>query len=182
MSMQRTFLLCLATAGAVGCASFPPLPAPVPVNPAAPPNAASGWSITVEEFALVTEVQRYDGPPEWIGMEMAQQIANHLRRSGVQGEVAALDAPTQGQIIVRGRVTVADGGSKTARMWAPGAGGARIRVEGEVVRADGQQLGKFDRERRSARSPDSVRLVELCIDALAGDVAGMITTGTYTRN
>ena len=178
--MRHALALGLVAAG-LGCASFPPPEAPVPVATQAPANDASGWTVTVEEFALATPVTRYDGPPEWIGMETAQQIANHLRRAGVRADVSAQGVPGEGQVLVRGRVVAADGGSKTARMWAPGAGGARVRIEGEVVRADGRRLGSFARERRSARSPDSVSLVEFCIDALAADVAKMITTSDYTQ-
>jgi hypothetical protein len=179
---MRWAILLVGVAVVAGCASFPPRPAPVPVDPSAPPNAASGWRVSVEEFGLPGDVSRYDGPPEWIGVELAQQIADQLRRAGVRAEVSGLGSPAAGDVVIRGRVVEIDGGSSKARSWAPGAGAAWVRIEGEVVRVDGAPLGSFSRERRSARYQDSVRLVEACVGAIARDVALMVTTGSYTRD
>jgi hypothetical protein len=178
-----------ATAGAAllllwlgaGCASWPPAQQEVFVARGAPPNAVTGKTVAVEEFVLDTEVTRYDGPDEWLGVELAQDIAYELRHAGIQATPVLRDSG-EADIRVRGRILVADGGSKAARMWAPGAGGARLQIAGEAVGADGQLLGRFSRERRSSRHPDSVILMELCIDALARDVAGMITQDEYREH
>lgn len=173
-------LLALLAIAALGCASFPPFPAPVPVATNAPPNAASSWRVSVEEFALATEVMRYDGPPQWIGVELAQQIVAHLRRAGVHAEISSLGAPSDADLVIRGRIVAADGGSKGKRiMVGMGAGGANLRIEGEAVRSEGSVIGSFALKRRSARAVDSVVLMEACTNTLGHDVAIMVTTNTY---
>lgn len=159
------------------CATFPEYQEVV-VDRRAPRNFATDKLVTVQEFWLETEARHYDGPPEWVGVELAQEIANQLRQLGVSARAADEEGDV-GEIRIRGRILRLDGGSKAARAWAPGAGGARVLISGEAFAANGERLGQFSTERRSARGGSYLRVVELCVEAVARDVARMVTSNRY---
>jgi hypothetical protein len=56
----------------------------------------------------------------------------------------------KGTIVIRGRVTVMDPGSRAKRYWGGfGAGAARTAISGEAIDAQGRILFRFKQERRS---------------------------------
>lgn len=159
------------------CTNFPE-DQEVTVDRGAPRNFATDKLVTIREFRLETEARRYDGPPEWVGVEIAQEIANRLRRMGVAAR-AADEGDEDGEIRIRGRIVRLDGGSKAARNWAPGAGGAWVGISGEAFSASGERIGRFSTERRSARGGSYLRVVETCVQAVAEDVAKMVASNRY---
>lgn len=120
---------------------------------------------------------------ESLGLDAAQQIARGLKELGVRAVVSVPDAPVQGDVFVRGRLTKVDGGSKAARRWAGfGAGGAILEVTGAVIREGGELLGEFTDQRRSGYgSLDSTFLLEKCARSTGRDIAAMIVTGSYSH-
>jgi hypothetical protein len=72
-------------------------------------------------------------------------------KKGVPGAAMASAQPASGELIVRGKVTTLDPGSRAKRMWVGyGAGAARTAIDGEIVDAKtGQVLVRFTQERRS---------------------------------
>ena len=72
-------------------------------------------------------------------------------KKGVPDAALASASPASAALIVRGKVTVLDPGSRAKRMWVGyGAGAARTAIEGEIVDAKtGQVLVRFTQERRS---------------------------------
>ncbi len=159
------------------CTTFPEH-REVAIDHGAPPNFASDKLVTVQEFRLETDARRYDGPPDWVGVEVAQEIAAQLRRKGVDAR-AVDERGDDGAIRIRGKILRLDGGSKAARNWAPGAGGAWVGISGEALSADGERIGRFSTERRSARGGSYLRVVEHCVQAVAEDVARMVTSNRY---
>lgn len=55
-----------------------------------------------------------------------------------------------------------------------------MKISGEAFTADGERLGQFSTERRSARGGSYLRVVENCVEAVAKDVAQMVTSNRYT--
>lgn len=174
--------LLLLLVAVAGCMSTPKMNPPVKVRSSlAAGSPVSGLTVVVEEFTMDTTVKRHDGPTEWLGLDAAQQIARGLEELGARAVVSAADAPVKGDIFVRGRLTKVNGGSKAARRWAGfGAGGAYLEVTGTVTRENGELLGEFTDQRRSAiGSLESTHLLERCAYRIGRDVATMIVTGSY---
>jgi hypothetical protein len=72
-------------------------------------------------------------------------------RKGFPDAAVAQNAAATGTLIVRGKVTVLEPGSRAKRMWVGyGAGAARTAIDGEIVDAkSGEVLVRFTQERRS---------------------------------
>jgi len=143
------------------------------------PASASGPTVDVQEFELATDVTRYVADPEWLGVDVAQRTVAHLRATGWRAKASGLDDTATGDLIVRGRIVNADGGSETARKWAPGAGAARVGLEVEIANAAGEVLDRFALERHSGRSLDSLLVVEYCVDRLGLDIAQRVAAVTH---
>jgi hypothetical protein len=81
-------------------------------------------------------------------------LAVERQGGGVAGE---------GALVLRGRVTQMDPGSRAARYWAGfGAGAARVTLEGELVdAASGKVLFRFTQERRSGAGMGGGKYVKL---------------------
>ena len=141
--------------------------------------------ITVVAFAVDPAGIRYDGAVEAMGIRLAGEIADGLRRKGRTAQaVAAPPADARGTI-VRGRITTIDGGSRAERFWVGfGAGGASVATDGEAVRADGSRIAPFKAVRSSSGMADmfggeSGSLVDKCVRAVADDIAEMVDTSHY---
>ena len=71
-------------------------------------------------------------------------------RDEVKGKKVERGKSGKKAIVIRGRVTVMDPGSRAARYWGGfGAGAARTAISGEAVDSSGRVLFKFRQERRS---------------------------------
>ena len=95
-----------------------------------------------------------------------------------------VDAPaasTAGALLVRGRVTTMDPGSRAKRMWVGyGAGAARTAIEAEIVdAATGEVLVRFVQERRSGierfgRGSSYEEIMKRNLTALGKDTANLL--------
>jgi hypothetical protein len=95
-------------------------------------------------------------------------------RSARQGETAE-----PGTLVVRGKVTRMDPGSRAARYWAGfGAGAAKTEISGEVLdAASGKVLLRFVQERRSgvgAAGGDYESLMERNLVTIGNDIGAVL--------
>ena len=136
----------------------------------------SGRLIEVKEFEMATTVQRYDGPAQWISVDLTQRVVSALRARGLRAIAAERTAPDTGDYVMAGRIVKVDGGSQGARQWAGGygAGGGYLAVEGDLRTPDGRDLGTFATERRSSAAISSVDVINRCARTVARDVAGQV--------
>ena len=175
----------LAVAAAIGCAAQPK-----PIG-----------KVAVQEFdivpaALFNETQRDPFEP---GMRVAEHAVRMLQAWGRDATAVSREQSPTGDLIVSGRVTRLDGGSRGARIamslllgfgWTSyGVGGASCGVEGEVVTGDGAQIGAF-RESWSKKSTgwfwirygESARQqLTACLRAMGKRVAMRVNEGRYMR-
>jgi hypothetical protein len=102
--------------------------------------------------------------------------------SGELGDKVAVSQGTEGgekTLLVRGKVTSMDPGSRAKRFWGGfGAGAAGTGIQGEVVDAtSGQVLLRFTQERRSAAGAfagDYVELMNRNLVTIGQDLAGVL--------
>jgi len=169
----------LSAAMAAGCGG--------PKGRAVPGQQISGEPVSVVEFTTEGAWVNYDEPYDTFGLALASEIAAELRNRGHRAEVVRAGGTPARGTVVRGRVALIDGGSRAARVLIGfGAGGGRFAAEGEVMRADGTQLGTFRDERVASGMANmwggSARdLVQKCIRTVGRDIAEMIDTGQYRR-
>jgi hypothetical protein len=156
--------------------------------------------IAVEEFEVgpsVTAVSRYDASVDDLGQQTAKVVARYLKGSRSDAAVVPKGATPSGDLIVSGRVTRIDGGSRAGRiavsllfgfgLTSYGAGGATCGVEGEVRRADGSPVGSFSFEaKRKATGyfwvrygESSERQITACLQSVAAQVAESVRTNHY---
>ena len=123
--------------------------------------------------------------------EPAKRVLAQVAHSFVQGFSEALPKPQAavvepgkeagpGTLVVRGKVTTMDPGSKAARYWGGfGAGAARSEISGEVVDGgSGKVLLRFLQERRSGWGlfgGDYEKLMNRNLRAIGEDLAGALT-------
>ncbi len=141
--------------------------------------------ITVVAFAVEPGGVHYRYAIDTMGLRLAEQIADNLRRTGWNAQPAqTLPADVHGPV-VRGRITTVDEGSRSMRFWVGfGAGRAIVAAEGEVVRRDGTTVAPFRAERGASATMDITGgepsgLIDDCMRAVAEDVADMIRTSQY---
>jgi hypothetical protein len=151
-----------------------------------PNNPLSGLSFQVAEFDVSeADIVSFDGSSAMFGIEVAQKIAEGLREAGVDAQVTPRESARLGKAIVRGKVTLVDGGSRALRYWIGfGAGATKFGVNGQVTDATGRVLGRFADERRSGFGMfggDTETLLHRCVKSVGYDVANMITTGEYRQ-
>jgi hypothetical protein len=84
-----------------------------------------------------------------------------------------------GALVIRGKVTTMDPGSRAARYWGGfGAGAARTEIQGEVAdAATGKVLLRFRQERRSGfgiAGGDYVKLMQRNLRTIGEDLAGVL--------
>ena len=149
------------------------------------PHAPAGEQITIIEFSVADAVWiNYDAPHEPVGMILAEEIAGDLRRRGRLAEAIPAKATPHGDIIVSGRVTRINGGSRAKRaLIAMGAGHASFGAEGEARRPDGSKVARFTTERGTAGKGwfggSNEENVDRCIRRVGLEIAEMIDTGQY---
>lgn len=158
-------------------------PSPVGVVDPLPADAP----ITVVAFPVDPAGVHYEGSVDAMGLLLAGEIADTLRRRGRNAQAAPTPPADSTGIVVRGRITTIDGGSRATRFWVGfGAGGASVAAEGEVVRTDGTQVAPFKAVRSSSGMADmfggdSPVLVDKCVRAVAEDIAEMVATSHYEQ-
>jgi len=102
-------------------------------------------------------------------------------KKGFPDASIAKSASAAGTLIVRGKVTVLDPGSRAKRMWVGyGAGAARTAIDGEIVDAkSGEVLIRFTQERRSGiekfgRGSSYEEIMNRNLTAIGEDAANII--------
>jgi len=102
-------------------------------------------------------------------------------KKGFPDATIAKSASAPGTLIVRGKVTVLDPGSRAKRMWVGyGAGAARTAIDGEIVDAkSGEVLVRFTQERRSGierfgRGSSYEEIMNRNLTAIGEDAANII--------
>lgn len=142
--------------------------------------------ITVVAFTVEPAGVRYEGAVDAMGIRLADEIADALRRKGRTAQAVPAPPGDVRGTIVRGRITTIDGGSRAERFWVGfGAGGASVATDGEAVRAgDGRRIAPFKAVRSSSGMADmfggeSRALVDKCVRAVAEDIAEMVDTSRY---
>jgi len=142
-----------------------------------------GEQITVMEFTQDRAQIRYGADHDAMGLAVAEEIAGELRRRGHDAKALPANATPDGDVVVRGRITRIDGGSRAVRYFVGfGAGAAKFGVEGDVERQE-ERLASFSHERWSGFGVfggSSSSLVQKCIRAVGRDVGKMIDEGAYT--
>ena len=101
-------------------------------------------------------------------------------KKGIPNAALASATPASG-LIVRGKITTLDPGSRAKRVWVGyGAGAARTAIEGEIVDAKtGQVLVRFTQERRSGierfgRGSSYEEIMKRNLTAIGEDVANLL--------
>jgi hypothetical protein len=104
-------------------------------------------------------------------------------KKGFPDAAIAKNADAPGTLIVRGKVTVLEPGSRAKRMWVGyGAGAARTAIDGEIVDAkSGEVLVRFTQERRSGiekfgRGSSYEEIMNRNLTAIGEDAANIIKT------
>ncbi|MCP3956752.1 MAG: DUF4410 domain-containing protein [bacterium] len=102
-------------------------------------GAKGGKAARVEAVRRVQE----DGPEI-----LSDSFVAESKKLGTFGEVAKASGDGGGDLVVEGRFTIMDPGSKAKRYWAGfGAGKGRTEIEGTVKDASGNVLAKFRHKR-----------------------------------
>ena len=144
----------------------------------------TGQPITVKEFTTEGAVIRSEGV-ETFGLVLAEEIASELRRRGYQAEAIPASATARSSVVVSGRLTRVDGGSRALRYFVSfGAGAAKFGAAGEVIGRDGARLVTFSDERWSGWGVfggSSQSLLQKCVRSVGADIAEMIDTGKYRQ-
>jgi uncharacterized protein DUF4410 len=106
-------------------------------------------------------------------------VRKELTKIPVVEEGTSVDA---GVLIVRGKITVMDPGSRSKRMWVGyGAGAARTAIEGEIVDAQtGEVFVRFTQERRSGidrfgKGSSYEEIMKRNLSAVGRDVAHLLS-------
>jgi len=115
-----------------------------------PTLLAKETRVAIVEFAVAEDakIARYNAPYDTIGRELADWIAERLKRRGRDAVVVPAGMVPAADLIVTGEITRLDGGSAAKRLligW--GAGHATVAVMGEVRRGDGTPVAAFSDER-----------------------------------
>jgi hypothetical protein len=178
MTMRiRTALLCAAflLGGCAGPSG--------PEQSEVPGFKVSSEAISVVEFSQDGAWVHYNSPHDTFGLVVAQQIADYLRQKGHSAQAVPAGAAPVGPIVVTGRITMIDAGSRAARYFAGfGAGAAKFGVAGSVQNAQGEEIASFSDERWSGWGifgGSSTSLVQKCMRSVGRDVGQMIHTGEY---
>jgi len=102
-------------------------------------------------------------------------------KKGVPDAAMASAQAGSGELIVRGKVTALEPGSRAKRMWVGyGAGAARTAIDGEIVDAKtGEVLVRFTQERRSGvdlpfRGSSYEDIMKRNLSAIGEDVANLL--------
>lgn len=156
-----------------------------PSGPSVQGPTVQGQRIAVAEFTTEGATVAYQEPVDAFGLQLASQVASELRNRGYTAEVFSASQEPEGDVVVRGRFTLIDGGSRALRYWVGfGAGAAKLKVAGDVVRANGESVASFSTGRGSGFGifgGSSAGLLEKCMRGVARDLASMIDSGKYRQ-
>jgi hypothetical protein len=173
-------------------------------KPQTAPGRYEGWGPDIDELEIVRTFKAADyskivvepldvsktPPPE--DADMVEKVSKVLAeattpfREELAENVAGLTVADEkgdgkGTLIVRGRVTTMDPGSRAKRLFVGyGAGAARTAIEGELVDAEsGQVLLRFTQERRSGmerfgRGSSYEEIMKRNLGQLGEDVANIV--------
>lgn len=152
-------------------------------EPEPPPSPNEGVKLVqVNLFDTTEVVGRSDVDPEKVASAIARSMVTMLREYGMKGKLTTNATPTPDTVTVTGRLVELDGGNRAARAFAPGAGAARVAVEGEAYRGD-KLLGKFSAVSKSGYGfffgGNSDNLIDNCAVHVGEVVAQMVETGEY---
>src|SRR5262249_34779002 len=157
--------------------------------------------IAVMEFQAnenVTAVSGFDGSIGDVGTALTNRLADELHDKDRDAVAVLVGDEPQADVVVTGRITRIDGGSRAKRLLASqtigfgftdyGIGGGYCAAGGTVNRA-GQQIGVFSVEHQEKgtgwfwiRYGDSAsHQIEECVDDMASDIADIIDEQRYTR-
>ena len=154
------------------------------------PNLPLTSHIQVREFDVAgARVESFHDPVAPFGKQAAEEVAKELRAYGLNAEAIGRDAPATADVVVEGRVTEIDGGSRVTRWRRHGIGATpdltRFGVTGRVTRGE-RTLGEFASSdvRRSAYDlEDRHDMLSENVEIVADEVAEAIASGNYgTRN
>lgn len=166
-----------------GCAGAPPgrLPGAASGSRAAGAPAVVVHELSTEGAVLARTVTDRDP----LGIDLAREIAAELERLGATAEAIEAGAGASGgdpDVVVRGRLTALDGGSRTARTLLPPAGwaawgAASCRLEIEVRDGSGAALAEFAqgaRARSAAWAEPGEAVADRCLKVAAIEAARRI--------
>src|SRR5690242_8742184 len=103
-------------------------------NPLAPPPSAR---IAVVPFAMAEKLEAERGPYAGLGSKLAERIVKELRDRDRTAVMVSNGTPPDADVVVRGRITRIEGGSRALRaMINMGAGGATLGTDGQVTNRD----------------------------------------------
>jgi hypothetical protein len=101
-------------------------------------------TISVQPFVVDdrTRIEGYDAPTEALASRLAVAVAEALQERGKSASSGPTGSPATADVLVTGRVTEIDGGSRAKRaILGMGAGRAEFSVEGEILRLNGEHEG-----------------------------------------
>lgn len=145
--------------------------------------SVKGQRIAVAEFTTDGATVKYNQPVDGFGLALAEEIAANLRKKGYTAEAFPRGRTPDGDIVVQGRYTLIDGGSRALRYWVGfGAGAAKTRAAGQVTRRDGTEVGRFATGRGSGFGifgGASDALLQKCVRSVSRDIVAMIDDAKY---
>jgi len=111
---------------------------------AAQANLGTGTEGGKPKRVEIAKMMQADGP-----RLLADSLVAELRHKGFSDvRLASADDAPDGAVVIQGRFTILDPGSKAKRYWAGfGAGKGSVEVEGSVKTASGDLLAKFRQKR-----------------------------------
>lgn len=193
-------LSCIALAAVIA------VPAVAAKSGPAAPGKYKAWGPDIDEIEIVRTFDASDysnvvvepldvsGTPKPEDADMVDKVSNVLSNAtepftegiaknarSLQVGTAADKAATRGTLIVRGRVTLMDPGSRGKRLFIGyGAGAARTAITGEIVDgATGEVLVRFTQERlsgmeRFGRGSSYEEIMKRNLGAIGKDVANIL--------
>jgi uncharacterized protein YqgQ len=160
---------------------------PIAITPIAN-SPVKGLFVQVKELDASNAIVRdYSDPVQPYGRMTAEAIVEALQEAGIRAELATIDAPLRGEVIVEGRITLIEGGDTTARVLLGGfgpAGTTRFGVAGTARRANGTVVGEFAVNRLAWADlwwPSADRLLSRAARVIGYDIAEMVVTGRYAK-
>jgi hypothetical protein len=143
----------------------------------------TGTKVTIVEFGLAdgVKVEDYNAPYDQLGADLAQVIAERLRRKKcctVEVAPATVSAP-EGDVIVTGEITRISGGSAAKRWLLPGGGHSTFGAQGEVRKADGTKVASFSHERVARGAGGNVSSLHWALEVTGTDIGEMVWRGEY---
>ncbi len=143
--------------------------------------------VIVREFDTTgVMVENMAEPIAPLGRRVSEAIVENLGWWEYDASMARDAAPGPGKLLVEGRITSVDGGSRAARWAAAGmAGAVSFSVQGRVIGEDGLIVADFDSTQTGswgAFGGSYEGLLASCISGIGAEVAEMIVEGEYPHS